>query len=231
MIQFIYSPDWFMGKDLLIDLCSMIVLFLIGFFSLRYYKLKPAKKTYLQLGISFFLISLSFLFKILTNFTLYFSVLQTQNIGGLLFTYHFIQPSDILFTIGSLIYRILTLIGLYLLYTIYDPQSRSSKWLAIFLIIAAMYFSQESYYIYHIITLIVLVLITLRYYKNYRENQNYSTKLLAISFTIIILSHLVFCFVMLNPLLYVTAELIQLIGYSVLLITFIRVLRDGKKKK
>jgi hypothetical protein len=231
MIQFITSPDWFLGKDLLIDMLSVIVLFLIGFFSLRSYRINPTKKTFVQLAASFFIISVSFLFKVLTNFTLYLNVLQTHQIGQYSFTYQFLQPTDILFTIGSLIYRILTLIGLYLLYSIYNPQPRSSKWLSIFLIVIAMYFSQESYYIFHLTSLFLLVLITSRYYTNLKETKSHSARLLAISFFVITLSHLGFCFIMLNPLLYVIAELIQLIGYIILLITFIRVLRDGKKKK
>jgi Na+/proline symporter len=94
-----------------------------------------------------------------------------------------------------------------------------------------MYFSEDSYYIFHITTLLFLIFITARYYKNYRENKNPSAKLLATSFSIITISQLVFCFIRLNPLLYVTAELVQLIGYIILLITFIKVLKDGKKTK
>jgi len=63
------------------------------------------------------------------------------------------------------------------------------------------------------------------------RTKHYTAKLLALSFGVIAGSQLIFVFVRINPLLYVIAESIQLIGYIMLLITFVMVLRYGKKKK
>src|SRR3990170_997375 len=106
MIQVVYTPQWFYSKDLLIDAVSALVLLLIASFAVRYYKLNKKNKNYLYLAGSFFLIALSFLFKILTNFTIYYKVFETMHFGDFILTYPTIQVSNILFLAGFLLYRL-----------------------------------------------------------------------------------------------------------------------------
>jgi hypothetical protein len=231
MIELVYSPAWFYGKDIIIDICSILVLFLIGFFSLKYFQIKPAKKTYLYLALSFFMISLSFVFKILTNFTIYYNVPVVHQVGMMVYSYDLIRSSDILFFIGSLAHGILMLVGLYLLYSIYNKHTLSMILFNIYLLIMLTVLTHDSYYVFHITSFILLAMITWIYFQNYRKYRSSSTKLLAISFSIILLCHLIFIFITLNQVLYVIAELVQLVGYTMLMITFIKVLKDGKKAK
>jgi hypothetical protein len=231
MIQLVYSPQWFYGKDIIIDIVGIIVLFLIGIFSIRSYRINK-NKNYLWLGLSFFLISTSVFFKILTNFTIYYRVLETKVLPFGTLTYQVVRSSDTLFFIGYLLYRLLTLLGLYFLYTIYNKkQSKVDVMLIVYLIIISTYFSQSAYFIFHLTAFILLGLITYQYCTLYRSNRHKTTRMLAASFVIITLSHLVSCFVAMNLTLYVIAELIQLIGYTILLVTFFMVLKYGKKKK
>ena len=232
MIQVVYTPSWFYGKDILIDTVSIFVLLLIAFFSLNYYKVDRKNKNYLHLAISFFLITLSFLFRILTNFTIYYKVFETKQLGLFTLTYQVIKSTGTLFFIGFLLHRTLMLLGLYMLYSIYQKnQSKSNILIISYLIIISTYFSQSAYYIFHVTSLILLLLITAQYYKNYTRNKNPTTKLLATSFVMITISQIFFMFVEINNLLYVVAELIQLLGYVILLFTFIKVLQNAKKKK
>jgi len=170
-------------------------------------------------------------FKIITNFTIYYHVLETRRIGFMTFTYNAVNSSHILFFVGFLMYRLLMLFGLYMLYSIYLKQQKSNIFLISYLIIISTYFSSSTYYLFHITSLFFLVIITYRYLKNYKKNRDSTTKLLAYSFGMITLSQVVFVFVAINTFLYVIAELIQLASYISLLITFIMVLRHGKKKK
>ena len=231
MIQVVYTPQWFYSKDLLIDTVSAFVLLLIASFAVRYYKLNKKNKNYLYLAGSFFLIAMSFLFKILTNFTIYYKVFVTRHLGNYILTYPTIQVSNILFIVGYLLFRLLTLLGLYMLYSIYQKnQSKSNIYLIVFFILILTYFSELEYFIFHIVALALLALITLQYYKTYRKNKQLTSKLVTISFAIIGVSQIFSIFVFYNNLYYVIAELIQLVGYLILLMTFIRVLRDAKKK-
>jgi hypothetical protein len=231
MFEMVYSPAWFYGKDMIIDACSILVLFFIGFFSLKFYKINSSKKTYLWLGLSFFMISLSFIFKILTNFRIYYDVDVTRRVGDMLYSYDLVKYTDILFYIGTLAHRVLMLLGLYSLYSIYHEHSKSEAVFTAYLLIIISIFTSGNYYIFHITSLILMVMIAWRYLQNYRKNKSESARLLATSFGVLTVSHVLFCFIELSQLLYVVAELVQLVGYIFLLITFIRVLKDGKKKK
>jgi hypothetical protein len=231
MIELIYSPAWFYGKDIIIDIISILVLFSIAFFSIKYYNISKTKKNYLYLAASFAIIALSLICKILTNFTIYYNVLETRQIGFVTFTYQALRSTDTLFFVGFLFYRVLTLLGLYFLYSIYTKQPASNIFMVVYLLLVGTYFSQSAYYIFHFTALILLIFITNAYWKNYKKNKHYTSRLLLYSFAIITLSHLISVFVKIDLLLYVIAELIQLAGYITLLITLIMVLRYGKETK
>ena len=232
MIQVAYTPQWFYGKDLAIDVVSAFVLLLIAFFSLRYYRIEKKNKNYLYLAVSFLLIAVSFFFKILTNFTIYYKIFETKYFGLFTLTYQSVKTNDILFILGYLVYRLLFLLGLYILYSIYQKnQPKSNIFLIAFFILISTYFSQSAYYIFHLTALVLLSLITMQYYANYKKNGQFTAKLLTGSFAIIGMSQIFFIFVIFNQVIYVIAELIQLLGYLFLLTTFFKVLRNVKKKR
>jgi len=232
MIQLVYSPIWFYGKDIAIDIISMLVLFFIAFFSIRYYRISKKNRNYLHLGLSFLLIGASFIFKILTNFTIYYKVPATRTLGFITLTYPVLKYTNLLFFFGFYVHRVLMLIGFYLLYCIYQKKSsKVDKFIVIYLILVLTYFSQWAYYVFHANSLIILMLLIWQYGKNYKKNKSKTAKLLLYSFQIIAVSQVFFIFVSLNDLLYVIAMIIQLIGYIMLLTTFIMVIKYGKKKK
>ena len=231
MIQVVYTPIWFYKEDLIIDLVSAFVLSLIASFSVRYHQINKKNKNYLHLAISFFIIALSFLFKILTNFTVYYKVPETKIFGPFILTYPALKSSAILFVLGFLIYRLLTLIGLYMLYSLYQKNQPKSNILLIgFFILISTYFSQLEYFIFHLTSLVLLSLITLQYYNMYRKNKQSASVLVTASFAIIGISQIFSIFVNYNNIFYVIAEIIQIAGYLILLTTFIKVLRNAKKK-
>ncbi len=231
MLEILFSPKWFYGKDILIDIFSIIVLSLIATFSIKYYKINKINKNYLWFGISFITLALSFLFKILTNFTIYYNVINTEKLGLLTFSYNTIQTSNILFSIGFLSYIVLTLLSFLILYEIYETKhSKQNILLTLYFIIIITYFTTSKYFVFHLTAFLLLFFITLNYFKNYHKNKKTTSKFLVLSFSIITLSQLFFIFINLNKLLYVFAELIQFIGYLLLLITFIGVIKNAKKK-
>jgi hypothetical protein len=231
MIRLVYSPQWFYGKDIIIDVVAIFVLTLIAIFALKFYKIDRTNKNYLYIAVSFILMSVAFLFKIMTNFTIYYLVQEVERIGFITVAYPEFEPTETLFFIGFLVYRILTLFGLYLLFAIYQKQQKQTIFFIIYLIMISTYFTQQAYYVFHITSLILLALIVMQYFRNYKENKHSTTRLLGYSFSLIALSQVIFIFAGLNSLLYVTAEIVQLAGYIALLFTFFRVLKHGKKKR
>ena len=231
MLNILFSPKWFYGKDILIDIVSIIVLGLISYVTFRYYHINKHKKQHLWFSIASLLLSLSFLFKILTNFTLYQQVLRTQQLGLFTFTYQTVQYSDTLFLVGTLLYRLLTLLGLYVLFSIYyNDQPKPMYLLTVFFIFVSTYFTSANYYIFHITALLLLMFVVKKFHDNSIKTKDKLAKLICGSFAVIMLSQLVFVFVHLAGILYVIAEIIQLIGYGLLLASFILVRHYGKKK-
>jgi hypothetical protein len=229
MLHIVYSPQWFYGKDIAIDLVSIFVLLLVAYFSINYYKIKK-NKNYLYLASSFGTIAIAFIFKILMNFKIYYHAIETKKIGFLTLTYRTVESSDTLFFLGFLLFQILTLLGLYMLYSLYHKQSKSNHLLIIALIIGLTYFSYSTYYIFHMASFMILTLILIQYLNNYIDKRYSSTIMMTISLGAITFSQVLFMLIGLNTTLYVAAEITQLFGYTGILATLIMVLKSGSKK-
>jgi len=229
MVKYIYAPQWFYGKDILIDVVSIVVLLLIAFFSIKYYQIKK-NKNYIYLTLSFTMLALSFLFKIVMNINIYYKVIETMPLTPVTITYQALKASGNLFISSFLLYWFLTLFGFYILYSIYQKQSRLDFWFGTYLLFMMTFYAYPSYRPFHLTLLILLALITYIHARKYLNQKHYATKLVTYSFGIITLSQVFFNLVDYNNSFYVTAEIIQLIGYLSLLITFIMVLRHGRKE-
>jgi len=114
---------------------------------------------------------------------------------------------------------------------LHSKQPKSNVFIIFYLLIVLTYFSQSAYYIFYITSFLLLIFISSSYFLNSKKTKHYTAKLLAFSFAIITASQLVFIFVKINPILYVIAQLIQLVGYVLMLITFTLVLKHGQKTK
>ena len=229
MFEVVYTPRWFYGKDIAIDVVSILVLALIALFSLRCAKLDRQNKNYLWLAASFGLLALSFVFKILMNFTLYFYEQETAMVGKITVVYNVLEPTTTLFLIGFIVYHLLGLLGLYALFSIYHKQSRSTVILVLYLLATIVFFSHVTHYLFHLTSLILLALLAFHYAQYAKKSKALTTKMLTASFLIIGLSQPFFIFMGVRPDLYVVAECIQLVGYLLLLFTFLKVLY-GKAK-
>src|SRR3989344_1222599 len=178
MIELVFDPKWFYGKEIIVDVFSVITLFLLTYFSLNYYRLNK-NRNYFYLGSAFLMIGLSFLFKILTNFTIQYQVITETRFGFLELIYYTTQPTNVLFFIGFLLYRLLTLIGFYTLYGIYEKQSKQNTFLMLYFILISTYFTRFTYFIFHATSFVFLGFITMQYYSTYLKNKFYRTKVLA----------------------------------------------------
>jgi len=235
MIEIAFGPKWFYLVSIFIDLITILVLFSIATVATRYYKLNN-NKNYMKLGFAFYLIAASFLFKMVTNVTVYYESIKANTpTGAVIQTLEVVRSFNILAISSFLIFVLANLAGLYVLYSIKRGQKIPTVFLTIYFIIvlsivSALY-SSTLYYIFHITSIIFLVFIASRYFNIYSQTGNKNTKYLAYGFSIIAISQAFFMFIALNPLVYVIAEVVQLVGYILLLQVLIRVLYHGKKKK
>jgi hypothetical protein len=230
MIKIVYTPVWFHGNEILIDLISVVVLSLLLIFTYKCFRIDKTNKNYLFAAIAFALLDLSFIFKILTNFTIYYATNITRHIGPVTLTFHGFKETDTLFFFGYLAYRLLTLYGLYLLYVVYKEKNFGvTQLFVIYLITVLTFFSQESYDVFHFTSFVLLLLITWNYFIIHKVNRKRTTMLLTLSFLLITISHMLCLSIEYMSFIYIIAEVVQLAGYALLLTVYIMVLKNGKK--
>ncbi len=227
-MKIVFTPDWFLGKDVLIDVFSFLVLFAFFILCVRYYKLNK-KRNFLSLGTGFLLIALAQLATILTKFVLYYDTSFIQTIGQMVITYKIVNTVNIFYHVGFFFQRFLTLIGLYVIYKI--PSHKKVKdlfpmdYLLILLALVGLaVLSIIAYWVFHLAVILFLALITSNYLKVYKENKSRNTRILIIAFALLALAHLIY-FMSPFSILYVLANLIELVSYLILLFLIIRLLR------
>jgi len=228
MIYLNQSGDWFNIPSIVIDLFSFVVLLLISLSSQKYYKLSKDKR-YFYLSGAFLLICSSFLFKLFTNLTVYYnSFIETSVKTTVVVTLEAIRSYNIFSNVTFALFTFLNLIGLYLLYSIYQQkQSKSSIILISYFILISTYVSNSNYYVFHLTSLIFLTAITSLYLSRYKLNKYINTQVLAYSFGIIAISQLLFIFTSISPAFYMMGEIVQLGGYALLFLILRRVMNNG----
>jgi hypothetical protein len=223
------GPQWFSGSDFIVDLFSMFILLLIGFFAWKFYSINKNRK-HLMMFISLSILAASFVFKIITYLLLYLTTFKIQILSVLGQLVYYMEPNNFYFSVAFIIYSVLTLIGFYILYTVYEPDfSARTNLLMIYLLLVIALFSENAYLFMHLTAMILSVFITFSLWNNYKKNKLSSTKYLAFGFGTISLSRIFFILANTYSSMYVIGEIIQFLGYFLLLLTFVAVLKHGKK--
>jgi len=228
-MKIVFTPDWFLGHDVFIDVFSFIILFLFFLFSIKGYKLNKNKKS-LYLGIGFLLIALAELSVILTKFAIFYDTILTSSIGGLIVTYQVVNSVDIVYYLSFFFNRLFTLAGLYIIYRLPLKRLSGDVVLVSYFILISAWVFHNFYYLYYLTTLIFLALIIRNYLKIYRRNNLANTMRLITAFSLLAISQIMFVFSKINSF-YVTAQIIQLISYITLLILIVKITQNGKKKQ
>jgi len=223
------GPDWFFRFDIWADIFSIVVLFFIAFFATKAYQLIRHKK-YVVFMVSIYMIVLGVMLKVVSN---YFAYITNPSLTGLDFVREYALAFGYSwFSALFMIYELLVLVGFYFLYHVYNRQESSSSILLVtFLIAESVILSFFINDIFHLTALLILALLSARYWRNYHYNHLGNSALLAVSFSMIAIGELMFLLSNLNPIFYIVAEAVQLLGYLLLLVTFIMILIHGKKKE
>jgi len=230
-MKIVFTPDWFLGSDVLIEIFSFFILALFVYFCFKYYKLTKKNK-FLYLGAVFLLIAVAELSTIFTKVVLYYDTTFTQAVGEMIVTYNVVNSVDIFYYLGFFIHKLFTLGGFYILYKLSSGKniSISDFFIGIYFLIISVLFSAGFYYLFHLTALVLLWLVVNNYLKIYKKNKSINTKILIIAFLLLALSQIIFILSKVG-VLYALAQLIQLVSYITLLVLIINILKHGKKKK
>lgn len=243
-MRFVLTPDWFLGKDVMIEGFSFLVLFGFFFLCRRYYKLSN-KKPFSYLGTGFLLIAIAQLATITTKLILYYDTTFTQQIGQMIVTYHILKTIDFMYYFGFFFHKILTLVGLYVIYRLPMKKSSGDWFLAGYFILISALVGTDINFIFNITVLVFLGLIIKNYYSIYKKNHSSNTGILMLAFSILFFGHLLYvipelCLQICSPgsvgSMAVTANILELFSFSILFFLMIRILKfhkneNGKKKK
>lgn len=223
MVTLILSPNWFKGIDSLFEIISLIICLLIAYYGFKIYKFIKQKK-YRTVALSFLFIALSFAIKVITNLSIYFQYnkLKLSLITAMSSTFPAMTSKIIqiklIYYVGYFAYRFSFLLGLILLLSLVlkIKDKRITSIFIIFSIIAA-FFSYSFYYAFHIISAVLLFYIFMYFYENYMIKKLKSAKYITVAFFFLFISQLVFIFVFFDSKVYVFGEVVQLVGFLMLL--------------
>lgn len=231
-MKIVFTPDWFLNFDVLIESFGFMILGLLFLFAIQAYTISKKKST-LYLGFGFLLIALGELSTVFTKLILYYDSSVTSGIGEAIISKGILNSVDIFYYTGFSIHRFLILLGLYVLYKLPDIRKRSdpADWaLAIYWIFITVILSHSIPYLYHLTALIILSLIIRDYVRIYSDKKSKNTRILISAFGLLALSQGIFIF---SPLgsLYVLAQGLQVASYMILLTLIVKIVQNGKKAK
>jgi hypothetical protein len=229
-MRFVFTPDWFLGKDVLIEGFSFIVLLIFSLLAIRNYKLNK-NRGFLYLGAGFGLIALAQLAAVFTKLVLYYDIGPSQAIGTAVITSQLVSSVDIFYYAGFFFHRFLTLLGFYMIYRLPRHKKSVGDFLLIlyFILISAI-LGKEFHFIFHLTALVLLVLIVGNYYSVYKRNSFFNTWILIVAFGLLAFSQFIFVLSQLE-ILFVIGNMVELISYIILLVLVVRILKYGEKKK
>jgi len=226
MYSLVFSPKWFFGIDIIFEIVSIFIALLISFYGYKIYKLSKIKE-HKYFSISFFLIVLSFVFKILTNFDIYYSVLKPIQIGSKIVLFNYLYSSGILHLTGLFISRLLMIAAFFVLFLLTERKyPRKDIYLMGYLLFISVIFSVLFYYIFHMTLAVIVFFICLNSYENYKKIRKSSKFIVFLAFLLILVSQLAFSLIFFEIESYVIGETLMLIGFFVLLYNYLTVSRE-----
>ena len=221
--SYVFSPNWFYGFDSLIEIIATVICALLVFYSYKCYKL-TSEKRYGYFSIAFLSLTLAFIAKVIGLFGMYKPVIKQTIVGHTVQVTFKTLTLDKINAFGFSAYIILTVLGFMALFLIVSRLTWKDKRviaILIYLALIAAWLGIVHYQLFYLTTFVMLSLIAYSYYFNYKDIKSKNSLIVAISFTILLISHFFFVFAIYSRTAYVLGEIIQLIGFLCLLIPFI----------
>ncbi len=219
-------PAWFLNLNLIFELLFFIFAAAIAIYSFRIYALTKQRESKI-FGFAFSFLGLSHLALAIVN-NLFLSIIS----GGL----RELDFDDIINLRNILVvaYVMFFIIGLIsLVYISFKAKSIRTYLILLALSLVSIWFACNKSFVIYLLASIFLLLISGYYLSEYRRNHNVNTLFVFLGFSALAISSIFLAFVAdyLLPQAYVSAYFIELIGYSLIISSLIKILKDGKKTK
>lgn len=227
----VFSPKWFYGFDSIIELIAIIVCILLVYYSYKCFKLTKENK-YLYFSTAFLSLTFAFIAKIIGTLAIYKPTITRSALGSSIHqTFTSLTPYDIN-ALAFIPYIFFTLLGFVMLFLIISRLTWKNQRviaLLLYFVFLATWISIVHYQLFYLTSFVLLLLITYSYYRNYEEVKSEKARFVVIAFGILLVSQAFFVFAIYLEIIYVLAELIQLLGFVYLLIPFMLIFKKKPK--
>jgi hypothetical protein len=219
------APVWFFNYGMLFELAFAIITLMVGLFAFKIYKLSGQNSAKL-FGTAFILISFHYFIQSLLNLLMRSTL--SRSICNLM-------KADILNSlnvIGTYSHMFFFIIGLATLTYMTLKIKNVAIYITLLLTpLALIIITANKLFLFYIISSIFLIIILIHYLKNYIKNKQLGSLLILIAFTFLLLGNFHFIASINHGLYYIIAHSLELIAYILILLNFIMVLKNDKKKK
>ena len=231
MSSLFLTPGWFNGIDVIFELIGLVIALLISGYSWKSYRVSGEVRLR-YFSLAFLLIGFSFFVKILTSSAVYY-----QEVRMVADT--FIRPAlgpdreySVIFYKGGFFLEMASMLGGWLLLFFISQKARerlkkyyelSQMGLFVYLVLLVSWVASFKYVAFYLTSTVLISLIVLNYYKNYLNNNNKNTLSIMNSFSLMLLGNIFFVFMFLTPLFYVLGQVFLLLGFILLLYTYMKV--------
>ncbi len=234
MYQLFTTPQWFNGFDLVFESLGLIIALLIATYSWRIYKISKENK-FAYFSLAFIMVAFSLLSKSVAHAILYFGPVR-ENVAGVLAPAlgNNLQFAD-LFYRGTFFLQMASMLGAWLLIFFVSQKSRerlkryhevSQIALFVYLILLVSIIANFKYFVFYLTSAVILGMAVLNYYKNYLNNRrNKNAFRVMVAFMFILFSNITLVFVFMFSGFYVVGEVLLLLGFLLLLYTYVKVVR------
>ena len=229
--SYVFSPNWFYGFDSVIESIAVLVSILLVYYSYKCFKLTKEKK-YLYFSTAFLSLTFAFIAKIVGTLAIYKPSITRTALGSSIHqAFTNLTPYSIN-SIALVIHFFFMLLGFIILFLIISRLTWKNQRviaLLVYFVFLATWISIIHYQLFYFTSFVLLSLITYSYYQNYREIKSEKARFVTIAFGILLVSQTFFVFVIYSRIIYVLAELIQLLGFVYLLIPFVLIFKKKPK--
>ena len=230
--SYVFSPKWFYGLDSILELVAIVVSVLLVYYSYKCFKLTREIK-YAYFSAAFLSLTLAFIAKIFGTLAIYEPTVTRTGLGSIVHQALTGLTPSYINALSFIVYIFFTLLGFMILFLIISRLTWKNQRIIVLLfyfVFLATWIGMIHYQLFYVTSFVLLLLITYSHYQNYSEVKNVKAWLVTVAFGILLVSQALFVFVIYSKVIYVLAELIQLLGFVYLLIPFMLIFKKKPKK-
>jgi hypothetical protein len=212
-------PEWFFGYDVMLEFAFAIITLIVGFFAIKIYRLSGQRQSKF-FGISFFLISTSYFFQSLSNLAM------ISSLGENICTALQITSISTFNALGIYAHMIFFGLGVVTLtYMTFQVKSTKPYSLLAVIVLLSILFSANQLFLFYLLCSVMLIYICIHYLLNYFKHRKASTLLVLVAFIFLLFGKIHFIFSVNHGNYYVIGHVLGFIGYILILINLILLIR------